>query len=43
MVSEEPKCQISMLIIMALPVQRQVKVSKQTNLVDGVDVGPMCM
>ena len=28
---------------MALRVQRQVKVSKQINLVDGVDVGPVCM
>ena len=43
MVSEEPKCQIYLLIIMALRVQCQVKVSKQANLVDGVDVGPVCM
>ena len=39
-VSEEPKRQISVLNIMGIRVKRHTNVSKQTTLLDGVDVGP---
>ena len=39
-VSEQPKCQLSALNVMAIRIQRHENVSKQTTLLAGDDVTP---